>query len=117
MNKTLLTSFMALGITFQANAMDSQKGGFVSEAPQTATVVEALEMPDDTKIVMVGQIIEALGDEKYIFKDASGQTEVEIDEDNWNGVNATPETVVIIEAEIDKGMFATEIEVDSVKLK
>ncbi len=59
----------------------------------------------------------SLGDEKYLFKDASGAITVEIDDDDWNGLNVTPQDLIEIRGEVDKDLFDTKIDADSVMLK
>ena len=62
--------------------------------------------------------LKELGDEKYLFKDASGTVTVEIDNEDWRGLNVTPQDTVILNGEIDKEMFKdTKIDVDSIALK
>ena len=42
---------------------------------------------------------------------------VEIDDENWHGLDVTPKDVVRIKGEVDKEMFSTEIDVDTIELK
>lgn len=82
------------------------------------TVAEALKVSDDTPVKLAGKIEKSLGNEKYLFKDATGTITIEIDDDDWRGVTATPDSELIIEGEVDKDMFRdTEIDVDVVTLK
>ena len=61
---------------------------------------------------------EASAMKKYLFKDASGTVTVEIDNEDWRGLNVTPQDTVILNGEIDKEMFKdTKIDVDSIALK
>ena len=82
-----------------------------------STVAEAAKLGDDTPVVVVGHIEKSLGDEKYLFKDASGAITVEIDDDDWNGLNVTPQDLIEIRGEVDKDLFDTKIDADSVMLK
>jgi uncharacterized protein (TIGR00156 family) len=98
------------------------QGGFVDNAGRSAvsgatTVEEAKKLRDDTPIQLQGQIVRALGDEKYVFRDSSGEIVVEIDDDAWRGVTIGPDDRVEIRGEIDKDIpgFPVEIEVDAVK--
>ena len=50
-------------------------------------------------------------------KDASGAITVEIDDDDWNGLNVTPQDLIEIRGEVDKDLFDTKIDADSVMLK
>ena len=108
----LSTSALANGCTGP-----QQAGGFQGPGLAPSSVAEALKLNDDTPVVLVGQIEKSLGDEKYLFKDASGSVTVEIDNENWRGVTVTPKDTIVIQGEIDKDFFKTEIDVDSVALK
>ena len=108
----LSTSALASGFTGP-----QQAGGFQGPGLAPSSVAEALKLNDDTPVVLVGQIEKSLGDEKYLFKDASGSVTVEIDNEDWRGVTVTPKDTIVIQGEIDKDFFKTEIDVDSVALK
>ena len=82
------------------------------------TVQEALKKADDTQVTLKGKIINSLGDEKYTFKDATGEIIVEIDDEGWRGLKITPEDTVEIRGDVDKEFFKpTKIDVDSVRLQ
>ena len=123
MNKFITASafVVALGLSTSALANDftgpQQAGGFQGPGLAPSSVAEALKLNDDTPVVLVGQIEKSLGDEKYLFKDASGSVTVEIDNEDWRGVTVTPKDTIVIQGEIDKDFFKTEIDVDSVALK
>ena len=108
----LSTSALASGFTGP-----QQAGGFQGPGLAPSSVAEALKLNDDTPVVLVGQIEKSLGDEKYLFKDASGSVTVEIDNEDWRGVTVTPKDTIVLQGEIDKDFFKTEIDVDSVALK
>lgn len=85
---------------------------------EITTVQNALEMRDDTPVILQGNILNSLGNEKYTFADKTGKIIVEIDNDDWNGVDVTPDTFIEIYGEVDKGFFKkTKIDVDSVRIK
>lgn len=113
MNKLLSATVLTFALGFSTAAW----AGFQGPGVAPSTVAEALKMKDDTPVVLIGQIEKSLGHEKYQFKDASGTVTVEIDDDDWRGVDVKPQDVVIIKGEVDKDMFSTEIDVDSVELK
>lgn len=110
---TLLAVFAGVNV---ANAQVT--GGFGVEPTVVITVKEALSLNDDAKVVLQGNIVNNLGDEKYIFKDATGEVVVEIDDEDWMGRKVTAENVVIISGEVDKDHNEpTKIDVDTFTIK
>lgn len=100
-----------------AAAQTPPAGGF--KGPDSATLVsaaDAVNQADDTPVKLQGYILRALGDDKYEFKDESGTLVVEIDKEDWGGIEATPATRVELRGEIDKEWKKTEVDVDSVRL-
>ena len=123
MNKFITASAFVVALGLSTSALASgftgpqQAGGFQGPGLAPSSVADALKLNDDTPVVLVGQIEKSLGDEKYLFKDASGSVTVEIDNEDWRGVTVTPKDTIVIQGEIDKDFFKTEIDVDSVALK
>ena len=123
MNKFITASAFVVALGLSANAFaagfqgQANMGGFQGPGLQPSSVAEALKLNDDTPVVLIGQIEKSLGDEKYLFKDATGSVTVEIDNEDWRGVNVTPKDTIVIQGEVDKDFFKTEIDVDSVALK
>ncbi|MGS0676503.1 NirD/YgiW/YdeI family stress tolerance protein [Shewanella sp. 30m-9] len=118
MKKVLLMSALifASSSVFAAQTSDP-KGGFIGPSNVSVkTVAVALGAKDDTPVILTGYIVASLGDEAYKFKDDTGEVIVEIDDRDWNGVEATPETKVVLEGEVDSSWSYTQIDVDSVKL-
>lgn len=123
MNKFITASAFVVALGLSTSALASgftgpqQAGGFQGPGLAPSSVAEALKLNDDTPVVLVGQIEKSLGDEKYLFKDASGSVTMEIDNEDWRGVTVTPKDTIVLQGEIDKDFFKTEIDVDSVALK
>ena len=96
-------------------------GGFEGPGAPTGniiTVKQALSMSDDSMVVLAGKIVMALGDEKYLFRDATGEVMIEIDDDEWHGVKVTPNDTIEIVGEIDKEFLErTKIDVKSFVVK
>jgi len=121
--KTVFMVIAAIIIAFNAdmaNAQFAAGGGF--EGPRApsmvrTTVKEALKMWDESIVVLVGNIINSLGNEKYTFRDETGEVVIEIDDDDWRGVTVTPNDTLEIVGEIDKEFIGqTKIEVKSFKV-
>lgn len=113
--------FISLAFFLTVNVANAQMGGGFegpSAAKNETTVAEALKMSDETYVALTGKIVNSLGDEKYTFKDQTGEVVIEIDDDDWHGVKVTPENTITINGEVDKEMFEpTKIDVDSVIVK
>ena len=121
MNKIVTVSALALMLVCSGNAMAKKHatagGGFSGPGIAVSAVADAVKLGDDTPVVLQGNIKQSLGDEKYLFEDASGTVTVEIDDDDWNGVNVTPENLVELHGEVDKDFLTTTIDVDRVVVK
>lgn len=119
MKKILLATTALLFSTSLAQAQFA--GGF--EGPSavknnTVTIQDALKQRDDSKVMLKGNIVNSLGDEKYTFKDTTGEVVIEIDDEDWNGMKVTPENTVEIFGEVDKEWNRpTKIDVDSLRVK
>lgn len=96
----------------------SSMGGFNGGAAGITTVKMALENQygEDTPVVLTGNILKSLGDEKYLFADSTGRIRVEIDREDWGGLNVTPSTKIMLYGEIDMKRSGKEIDVDYVRL-
>lgn len=120
MKKNLLTALgLATMLPFAAIAGNHNGGGFVSDnnSREIVTVTALEDLKDDTYVVLQGTITEKIGNEKYTFKDNTGTVQIEIDDDDWNGLTVKPGDVVIIEGELDKSWTEpTEVDVDIIRL-
>lgn len=80
----------------------------ITEASQVA------KASDDAPCLLTGNIIEkvAKSDDKYIFRDKSGEIKVEIDHKVFAGRTITPDTEVILKGKVDtKTMKPNEVDV------
>ncbi|MBE6457607.1 MAG: NirD/YgiW/YdeI family stress tolerance protein [Alphaproteobacteria bacterium] len=120
---SVLMSVLTIGLAsanFQgpdaaAPVATNSKGGFVSGAETIVTVKQVNEMRDDVPVIIKGHIVQRMGDEKYLFEDATGSITVEIDDDDWRGQTITPTDTVKMYGEVDRGIFKTEIDIDYVE--
>jgi uncharacterized protein (TIGR00156 family) len=86
-------------------------GGFHGSGPALVTVQQAMAMKDDAPVTLRGHIVQSLGDEDYLFRDATGTIRVEIDHKRWAGLQITPDDLVEIQGEIEKDWNRTEVDV------
>lgn len=66
------------------------------------TVAEARELNDDAKVALEGFITDDFGNEMYLFKDSTGEINLEIDDDVWDNRMLDPDQLVRIYGEIDR---------------
>lgn len=90
------------------------QGGFTGPTISKTTVEKAKTFKDDMPVVLEGNIIEHLGKDKYLFRDKTGDITIEIDHDDWRGVQVSPKDNVTISGEVDKDWMSLEIDVDSI---
>ncbi|CAM6435862.1 MULTISPECIES: YgiW/YdeI family stress tolerance OB fold protein [Citrobacter] len=98
-----------------ATQTQTQGGGFVGPNGSSATVESAKSLRDDTWVTLRGNIVERVSDDLYLFKDATGTINVDIDDKRWNGLTVTPQDTVEIQGEVDKDWNSVEIDVKQIR--
>lgn len=71
-------------------------------------------MNDGKWVKLRGSIVERLSGDHYLFRDASGMVNVEIDHKYWNGVTASPQDRIEIQGKIDKEWNNTSVDVKQI---
>lgn len=108
--KKLMTLLSLL--VFSATALANFQGNNASsQKMKISKVLQAKKAPDDSHIVLRGYIVKKVGDEKYLFKDSSGQIYVEIDDEVWRGLQVFPKEKITLYGTVDKENGRTEIDV------
>lgn len=121
--KILLSSLLLLALAVPAWAEPGfqgpgagQGGGFQGPTAgiQADTVAKALKCWDDAPVILTGHIVQryAGSDDKYLFKDASGEMIVEIDFAVFAGRSVTPDTKVRLSGKLDKDGMMEPAKVD-----
>jgi uncharacterized protein (TIGR00156 family) len=114
----LATSSLALaafndGKTAQ---LSQSSGGFNGPTQGVVlTIKEALEAHEDTPVQLTGNIISALGNKNYLFKDTTGEITVEISNKHWKGQTITPTDKIQLLGEVEKTWNSVEIDVESMQ--
>jgi Uncharacterized conserved protein len=90
------------------------QGGYTGPGLAPSSVSEVRSLPDDSYVVMRGNIVRSLGGERYLFQDATGTITVEIDHELWQGQSIGHQDLVEIHGEIDRDLFSIEVEADKV---
>ncbi len=73
-----------------------------SAASSISSIKDVLGMYDDQIAVIKGNIVNQISDDKYLFRDKSGEMVVEIDYKYWNGLEVTEEDVLELTGKVDK---------------
>lgn len=107
MNRLIAIAFIATPL-----ALLSPRPGAGAAA---STVADARAQRDDHPVVLRGTLTAKIGDERYQFRDASGQIEVEIDDEDLPPQAIGADTVVELRGKVDTHRFKpTDIDVDHV---
>ena len=109
-------TFVLLALSAAAVAAHADGFNGPGNKPRAATAVEVADLPDEAEVVLTGYIVRALGDERYEFQDDSGTLTVEIDDDEWRGIEVNPQDQVELAGEVDHDDGNVELEVDHVRL-
>ncbi len=80
------------------------------------TVVSINDLNDDDTVTLEGNLLRKIQKERYLFKDKTGEIEVEIDDKKLRDIKVTPETPIRITGEVDKDWFSISVEADSVEI-
>jgi uncharacterized protein (TIGR00156 family) len=88
MKKSVFWSICFLMVVFSVNAGYGQGftgpgSGTPTGQVQTVTVLQARSLPDNSLILLTGNIVESLGREKYTFRDSTGDITIDVDRDLW----------------------------------
>lgn len=98
----------------KGHKFDGKAGGFFDESKAVKSVAAIKEAEDNAIMVIEGQIIKQVGKDDFIFKDATGEVEVEVSKKAWRGQTITPNDTVEIRGKIDKEWNKTEVEVKQI---
>lgn len=110
-----LAVFLFAGILF--GLAQNAAGQFVSDSASVQTVATVKQMNDNAWFTLEGHIVKQVREEKYIFRDQSGEIEVEIDNDKWKGRKVDPSTKIRIAGKVEKEWLRSmEVEVKRIEL-
>ncbi len=118
-----LAFFAAFAGGYSLNALADYKGPGAGSPPagkssaRIDTVAQVFELgQDDQQVTLTGHIVKKLGEEKYLFRDATGEIVLEIEKDAMPSTDFDDKTRVEITGEIDKDFPGhAEIEVQTIK--
>ena len=104
----LVSAFIS-GAAFAGAGMNNNTATITTTTvvePVVDTIVTVNQIPnmmDNQNVVMTGYIIETLGDEMYVFQDATGTINIEIEPVVLGEMIIMPDTKMNIKGQVDKG--------------
>ncbi len=110
MKRLLISTTLLLSLT--ANAEFVGEGG----TKEVTTIKNAIELNDDSRVIVEGHIVKQLKNELYLFKDKSGEVEMEIDDEDFRNIKISSEDKVRITAEVDSDWTTTSLEAEYLEL-
>ena len=112
----LFALLLTLCLALPASAAFKGPGSPAAAKPGPMTVAEALKATDGTRCVLEGALVEKINRDTYLFQDATGRIQVEIDPDVF-GVEVTPANTVRLFGKVDTQSRGRESEVDVKRLE
>lgn len=84
---------------------------------QTVTVAQAKNLTDNSLVKLTGNIVQSISREKFLFRDASGDIQIEIDRDLWalSGITLGANDRVEIGGELDVERRGVEVDVKTIR--
>ncbi|ASQ90524.1 hypothetical protein CHL67_05970 [Prosthecochloris sp. GSB1] len=109
MKKSLGIATLA-AVLFSMPGKAEYTGASIKAAPLIVTAKEVSKMKDDANVCLEGNIVGQLREEHYLFRDASGTIDVEIEGHLWNGVTVGQDTRIRLRGEVEREKGWTGVE-------
>ena len=109
-----MKKFLSVILFLTFSILTANAGGFNGQT-QKASIVEALNLPNDSYVTVQGNIVKRLSSDTYMFKDNSGTMTVEIDNTKWGALVVNEKDTLELTGEIERKFNQVQLEVDSVK--
>jgi len=91
------------GTGFSAALLAIAMTACASTVPSSISIAQARAVPDDTKVVVIGELVQQIDQQHYLPRDNSGQITARIDKDTLGEVKIAPDARLRIDGEIDQG--------------
>jgi uncharacterized protein (TIGR00156 family) len=111
---------LSLAVLLSCTKIDKDIQDFDSGSayPESVAMVkEAAAIETDTWVILTGKIITHIGDEIYIFQDATGEIRINIDNAIWAGLNFNPNLQVTIKGKVRNSISGVIVEVAKIEEK
>ena len=116
MNRTPFERKNAIGAVFCGLVLASAITACATTTPSNMNIAEATAVPDDTKVVVTGLLVQQLDEERYLLRDASGQITAVIERDKLGDVKIAPDARLRVYGEIDQSQNPPQLIAKTVQL-
>ena len=106
----------ALGFAAVACAALLSVGCASNPSPSNITIGEALAVPDGSKVVVTGQVVQQIDSDHYLLRDSSGSITAHIDDDMLGEVKVAPDARLRIGGTVDQDHKPPLLEAKTVQL-
>ncbi|MCL2520622.1 MAG: NirD/YgiW/YdeI family stress tolerance protein [Spirochaetaceae bacterium] len=84
---------------------------------QNVSVQQAHSLANRARVILSGYIVRHARGEHYVFRDDSGEIEITINRQRWNGLQVSPSDLIEISGEVSAGRNrASFIKVEGIRL-
>ncbi len=84
--------------------------------PANISIGEALAVPDESKVVVTGQVVQQIDSDHYLLRDNTGSITARIDADMFGKVKVAPDTHLRIGGTVDQDHQPPLLEAKTVQL-
>src|SRR5512133_1327824 len=106
--RKFIAAFVCITLLGGGFAVADFKPSGKGSAPVT-TVDECRKLYDGAWVTLDGSIVQILRKERYLFRDATGDLQIVIDDDQWHDRDVTPTTKVRIHGKVDRDSATVQI--------
>ena len=86
----------------QAGFVGPGSSNYTGQFYQSATVAQAMTLPNNSRIMLTGNLVNSPRRNYYTFRDATGETIIEIERKYWGGLLVGPDDLVQIYAKLER---------------
>jgi uncharacterized protein (TIGR00156 family) len=90
--------------------------GCASQPTGSFDIADALAAPDDTQVVITGEVVQQIAGERFLLRDHSGSITVEIDDDLLGEVKLAPSAKLRIYGEVERHDSLVVVEAETVQV-
>lgn len=116
MKKISMIAIMGVIVSAGAYAGSNNTANNTNNMMEVVTVEQVRGMADNAPVIIQGYILRKNGENSYVFQDTTGTINLEIDEEDWNGMTVSPNDFIEVWGEVDRnGSSMIEVDVSAMK--